>query len=265
MENLAGYETVYVETDGPLAWIVMNRPDKLNAINKQMQADIVAGLDLLRGRDEVAVVILKGAGDRAFCAGADLNEFAGRTPVDRWRYDKAHARRVFEEMERFPKPIISQAHGYAFGGGAELLLASDLRIAAADATIGLTEIRFGMIPGAGGTQRLARLVGEGQAMRLVLTGDTLSGKEAEAIGLVEMAPPRAELEETVATLALRIAGRAPIAVQAAKEAVRAAARSTLDGGLMHEIGLSCLCFGTEDKDEAIAAFFENREPAFKGR
>ncbi len=145
------------------------------------------------------------------------------------------------------------------------MLACDIRVASADSQIGLTEIRFGMIPGAGGTQRLARLVGEGQAMLLVLTGDIISGEEAAAIGLVERSVPPSELDATVKELASRIASRAPIAVEASKEAVRAAERSTLDGGLMHEISLSCLCFATEDKDEAVSAWFENRDPLLQGR
>ncbi len=258
-------ETTYLEADGPIATIVLNRPHKLNAMNKVMQADIIACLDVLRRDPEVRVVILRGAGERAFCAGADINDWKGTSAVDRWRYDKLHARRVFEEMEAFPKPIIAQIHGYAVGGGAELLLAADLRVAAADAVIGLTEIRFGMIPGAGGTQRLARLVGEGQAMRLVLTGDTIDGTEAARIGLVEFVTSAATLPALARQLAEKIASRAPIAIEACKEAIKAAARNTLQGGLMQEIALSTLCFATQDKEEAVAAFVEKRAPTFHGR
>jgi enoyl-CoA hydratase/carnithine racemase len=257
-------ETTYLEIEGAIATIVLNRPAKLNAMNKQMQADIIACLDHLRRNAAVRVVILCGEG-RAFCAGADINDWKGSSAVDRWRYDKLHARRVFEEMEAFPKPIIAQIHGHAVGGGAELILAADLRVAAHDATIGLTEIRFGMIPGAGGTQRLARLVGEGQAMRLVLLGDTVSGEEAARIGLVEFATTVADLATLVQTLAKKIAGRAPIAIEACKEAVKAAARNTLQSGLMHEVALSTLCFATDDKEEAVAAFLQKREPRFQGR
>jgi enoyl-CoA hydratase len=258
-------ETAYLETDGAIGTIVLNRPHKLNAMNKVMQADIISCLDVLRRDADIRVVIVRGAGDRALCAGADIDDWKGTSAVERWRYDKLHARRVFEEMENFPKPIIAQIHGFALGGGAELLLAADLRVAADDATIGLTEIRFGMIPGAGGTQRLARLVGEGQAMRLVLTGDTIDGTEAHRIGLVEFVTPASELTAFVQNLAARIAGRAPIAIEACKEAIKAAARNTLQGGLMHEIALSTLCFATQDKEEAVSAFAEKRPPTFHGR
>jgi enoyl-CoA hydratase/carnithine racemase len=264
MQKLLDLETTYSCKDGPIGWIVLNRPKKLNAMNKQMQADIIACLDAFRGDTEVRVVIVKGEG-RALCTGADINDWKGTTAVDRWRYDKLHPRRSFEEMEAFPKPIICQIHGYAVGGGGELLLAADIRIAAEDASIGLTELRFGMIPGAGGTQRLARLVGEGQAMRLVLTADPISGVEAREIGLIEIAVPAAELESRTLALAKSIARRAPIALEAAKELIKAASKNTLQGGLMHEIALSTLCFATEDKEEAVNAFTEKREPKFHAR
>ena len=265
MQTILDLETTYSRKDGAIGWIVLNRPKKLNAMNKQMQADIIACLDAFRADREVRVVIIKGEGDRALCAGADINDWKGTTAVERWRYDKLHARRSFEEMEAFPKPIICQIHGHAVGGGGELLLAADIRIAAEDAVIGLTELRFGMIPGAGGTQRLARLVGEGQAMRLVLTADPISGIEAGRIGLVEFVVPRAELEARTLALAQSIARRAPIALEAAKELIKAAAKNTLQGGLMHEIALSTLCFATEDKEEAVNAFMEKREPTFHAR
>jgi enoyl-CoA hydratase/carnithine racemase len=265
MIRVLDLETVYSQKDGAIGWIVLNRPKKLNAMNKQMQADIIACLDAFRGDQDVRVVIVKGEGDRALCAGADINDWKGTNAVDRWRYDKLHPRRSFEEMEAFPKPIIAQIHGHAVGGGGELILAADLRVAAEDAVIGLTELRFGMIPGAGGTQRLARLVGEGQAMRLVLTGDPISGVEAGRIGLVEFVVPLAELEDRTVALARQIARRAPIALEAAKELIKAASKNTMQGGLMHEIALSTLCFATEDKEEAVAAFMEKREPHFKAR
>lgn len=264
-DTVAEFETVYAEKDGQVGTIVLNRPAKLNAMNKTMQAEIIGCLDHFRRDTEVRAVILRGAGERAFCAGADIDDWQGADAVDRWRYDKFHARRAFEEMESFPKPIIAQVHGHAVGGGAELLLASDLRVAAASARIGLTEIRFGMIPGAGGTQRLARLVGEGQAMRLVLTGEVVDGAEAARIGLVEFVVPDDELAARTLSLARSIAAKAPIAIEAAKEAIKAAAKNTLQGGLMHEIALSTLCFATADKEEAVRAFRERREPVFRSR
>ena len=257
-------ETVYAAEQGHIGWIILNRPAKLNAMNKQMQADIIACLDHFRKKLDVRVVIIRGEG-RSFCAGADIGDWKGTNAVERWRYDKLHARRVFEEMETFPKPIIAQIHGHAVGGGAELFLAADIRVASRSAQLGLTEIRFGMIPGAGGTQRLARLVGEGQTMRLVLLGETIDGDEAARIRLVEFSVPDDELEGFALKIAAALSEKAPIAIEAAKEAIKAAAANTLQGGLMHEIALSTLCFATDDKEEAVRAFREKRKPVFHAR
>ena len=259
------YATLIVERRDPLVFVRLNRVDKLNTINFQMKADLLEVLDWLRGNRDVRVLIVAGAGDKAFCAGADVNEFKDRGPVDRWRYDWDFPRRIFEEIERYPKPVIAMIHGYALGGGAEIALACDLRIASEDAVLGLTEIRFGMIPGAGGTQRLARLVGEGKAMQLVLTGDHISARAAREMGLVEEVVPRAELETATVALAERIVRHSPIAVHVAKHAVREASRMPLESGLLYEVALSTLCFGTEDKEEAVAAFLERREPRYRGR
>ncbi len=164
------YSTLILERREPLAFIRLNRPDRLNTINRQMKDDLLAVLDLLRADVAVRALVIAGAGDKAFCAGADVNEFKDKGPVDRWRYDWDFPRRIFEEIERYVKPVIAMIHGYCVGGGAEIALACDLRVASEDADMGLTEIRFGMIPGAGGTQRLARLVGEGRAMKLASPG-----------------------------------------------------------------------------------------------
>jgi len=259
------YPTLILERREPLAFIRLNRPERLNTINRQMKDDLLAVLDLLRGDDTVRVLVIAGAGDQAFCAGADVNEFKGKGPLDRWRYDWDYPRRIFEEIERYGKPVIAMIHGYCVGGGAEIALACDLRLASEDAELGLTEIRFGMIPGAGGTQRLAQLVGEGRAMKLVLTGDRISGRVAKEIGLVEDVVPRAELEAATVALAERIVRHSPIAVRIAKHAVRTAARMPLEAGLQYEVALSTLCFATEDKEEAVRAFLERREPHYKGR
>ncbi len=263
--NIQNYSTVLLERREPLAFIRLNRPDKLNTINRQMKDDLLAVLDLLRTDTAVRALVIAGAGDKAFCAGADVNEFKDKGPVDRWRYDWDFPRRIFEEIERYAKPVIAMIHGYCVGGGAEIALACDLRVASEDADLGLTEIRFGMIPGAGGTQRLARLVGEGRAMKLVLTGERIPARAAREIGLVEEVVPRAELEAATVALAQRIVRHSPIAVQIAKHAVRNAARMPLEAGLQYEVALSTLCFATEDKEEAVRAFLERREPHYRGR
>lgn len=265
LQRVATLDTVYADKAESIGWIVLNRPEKLNAMTKAMQGDIIACLDHFRGDNEIRAVIIRGEGERAFCAGADIGDWTGANAVDRWRYDKLHARRVFEEMVSFPRPIIAAIRGYALGGGAELALAADIRVASNDCRFGLTEIKFGMIPGAGGTQRLARLIGEGMAMRLVLSGEILEGQSVADMGLVEYMVEPDEVFSKSRQLALEIAAKAPIAIEAGKELVKAAARNTMEGGLMHEIALSTLCFATRDKEEAIAAFREKRQPSFQAR
>lgn len=259
------YPTLILERRDALAFIRLNRVDKLNTINRQMKDDLLAVLDLLRRDRDVRVLVIAGAGPKAFCAGADVNEFKDKGPVDRWRYDWDFPRRIFEEIENYAKPVIAMIHGYCLGGGAEIALACDLRVASDDAEFGLTEIRFGMIPGAGGTQRLARLVGEGMAMRLVLTGDRIPAAFARQIGLVEEVVPRDQLEEATVALAGRMVQHSPFALQIAKHAVRSASRMPLESGLLYEVALSTLCFATEDKEEAVRAFLERREPRYRGR
>jgi enoyl-CoA hydratase/carnithine racemase len=263
--SIAEYATILVERRDPVVFLRLNRQERLNTINRQMKDDLLAVLDALRTDRESRVLIIAGAGPKAFCAGADVNEFTASGPVDRWRYDWDYPRRIFEEIEHYPKPVIAMIHGYCLGGGAEIALACDLRVASDDAELGLTEIRFGMIPGAGGTQRLVRFVGEGMAMRLVLTGDRISATVARQIGLVEEVVPRERLEAETLALAERITHHSPIAVQVAKHAVRSASRMPLESGLLYEVALSTLCFATEDKEEAVRAFLERREPHYRGR
>lgn len=259
------YATLRLERRDPLALVWLDRPEKLNAMNRQMKQDILAVLDTLRDEPDARALIIGSAVPRAFCAGADIAEFQSSDPVGRWQYERDQHRRIFEEIERFPKPVIAMIHGYAVGGGCELALACDLRVASEDAQIGLTELRFGMIPGAGGTQRLARLVGQGKAMQLVLTAEPVPARDAREIGLVEEVVPREQLEAVTVALAEKIVRHAPIATEAAKLALRNADRNTLEGGLQYEVALSTLCFATEDKEEAIRAFLEGREPRYTGR
>jgi len=174
-------------------------------------------------------------------------------------------RSLFTAIDTFPKPVIAMINGYCLGGGCELALACDIRIASENASFGQPEINLGIIPGGGGTQRLTRLVGEGKAMELILTGDIIDARTAYNIGLVNDVVPADQLETKTMDLANRIASKGPIALRLAKEAVRLASRSNLDEGLRREIDLFALCFATEDKDEGVKAFLEKRKPAFKGR
>ncbi len=257
------YEAILVERRGPVALITINRPEKRNALNIQTREEGAAALEELREDDSVRVVVFTGAGERAFVAGADISEFAGRTAIT--QRDVMLGRSLFTAIDTFPKPVIAMVNGYCLGGGCELALACDLRIASDTAVFGQPEINLGIIPGGGGTQRLTRLIGEGRAMEMILTGDTVDAQTALALGLVNMVVPTAELEAKTMELANRIAEKSPVALRLAKEAVKTAARSNLDEGLRREIDLFALCFSSEDKDEGVRAFLEKRKPEFKGR
>ncbi|HYX40295.1 MAG TPA: enoyl-CoA hydratase-related protein, partial [Pyrinomonadaceae bacterium] len=238
-------------------------PDKRNALNIKTREEGAAVFEELRADDSVRVVVITGAGDKAFIAGADIAEFAGRTAVT--QREVMTGRSLFTAIDSFPKPVIAMINGYCLGGGCELALACDLRIASERASFGQPEINLGIIPGGGGTQRLTHLVGEGKAMELILTGEIINAQAAHAIGLVNMVVPHEELEAKTLEIANRIAEKSPIALRLAKEAVKTAARSTLDEGLRREIDLFALCFSSEDKDEGVKAFLEKRKPEFKGR
>ena len=260
---MASYETLLVERRGRVAVITINRPDKMNALNIQTRGEGAAALEELREDDSVRVVVFTGAGDRAFIAGADIAEFAGRTAIT--QRDVMLGRSLFTAVDSFPKPIIAMVNGYCFGGGCELAMACDLRVASETAVFGQPEINLGIIPGGGGTQRLTRLVGETKAMELILTGDRIDAQTAFRLGLVNLVVPAADLEAKTMELAGRIAEKSPIALRLAKEAVRIASRSNLDEGLRREVDLFALCFSSEDKDEGVSAFLEKRKPEFKGR
>ncbi|HYY41316.1 MAG TPA: enoyl-CoA hydratase-related protein [Pyrinomonadaceae bacterium] len=257
------YETLLVEQRDRVATITINRPDKRNALNIKTRKEGAAALEELRADENVRVVIITGAGDKAFIAGADIAEFAGRTAVT--QRDVMTGRSLFTAIDTFPKPVIAMVNGYCLGGGCELAMACDLRIASERASFGQPEINLGIIPGGGGTQRLTHLVGEGKAMELILTGEIINAQAAHAIGLVNMVVPHEDLVAKTMELANRIAEKSPIALRLAKEAVKTAARSSLDEGLRREIDLFALCFSSADKDEGVQAFLEKRKPEFKGR
>jgi enoyl-CoA hydratase len=257
------YETLLFEKRDRVGIITINRPDKRNALNIKTREEGAALLDELRNDTSVAVVVITGAGDKAFIAGADIAEFAGRTAI--MQRDVMTARSLFTAIDTFPKPIIAMINGYCLGGGCELALACDIRIASETASFGQPEINLGIIPGGGGTQRLTRLVGEGKAMEMILTGEIIDAKSAYAIGLVNHIFPADQLQAKTIEIANRIAEKSPIALSLAKEAVKLASRSTLDEGLRREVDLFALCFSTEDKNEGVSAFLEKRKPEFKGK
>jgi enoyl-CoA hydratase len=207
-------------------------------------------------------MVITGAGDKAFVAGADIGEFEGRTPVDQWRVMKAPT--IFEAVERSPKPVVAAINGFCLGGGMELALACDIRVASVTAKFGQPEVNLGIIPGGGGTQRLPRIVGLGAALRLILTGELIGAGEALRLRLVEEVVEPGQLLERAIAIAETIAAKSPVAVAAAKEATRASASLPLDEGLKLETALFQLCFSSEDKKEGVRAFLEKRTANFSG-
>jgi enoyl-CoA hydratase len=257
------YETLLLERAGRVAIVTINRPDKRNALNIKTREEGAAVLEELSTDDSVGIVVFTGAGDKAFVAGADIAEFSGRTAIT--QREVMTGRSLFTAIDTFPKPVIAMINGYCLGGGCELALACDIRIASESASFGQPEINLGIIPGGGGTQRLTRLVGEGKAMELILTGEIIDAKTAFAIGLVNQVVPADQLKAKTMEIGNRIADKSPIALRLAKEAVKLASRSNLDEGLRREVDLFALCFSSEDKDEGVSAFLEKRKPVFKGK
>jgi enoyl-CoA hydratase len=257
------YETLLLSIEERVATIVVNRPEKRNALNAAVRRELVEALDALRDEPEVRVVVLTGAGDKAFIAGADIGEFAERTPLEQRAV--MEGRRVFDVIAAYPKPTIAMINGFALGGGCEVALACDLRIAARSARLGQPEIKLGILPGGGGTQRLPRLVGFGRAMRLILTGELIGAEEAERIGLVDLVVDDAELIARTGELARTLAGYSPVALKLAKDAVRATLEMPLSAGLAFERELFVTAFSSEDRVEGIRAFLEKRSPEFRGR
>jgi enoyl-CoA hydratase len=256
------YQNILLEVADRIAILTINRPDKRNALNQATRDEILGALDSLVSSD-ARVVVVTGAGDKAFIAGADIGEFEGRTALT--QRDVMKERRIFDAIEEFPKPVVAMINGFCLGGGMEFALACDIRIAANTAKLGQPEINLGIIPGGGGTQRLTRLVGEGKAMELILTGDLIDGAEAKGLGLVNDAVAPDRLRERVMDLAQKLAEKSPIALRMGKEAVKSASRMNLREGLERETDLFCLTFTSEDKAEGVRAFLEKRKADYKGR
>lgn len=256
-------QTVVTSIAGRVATVTINRPDQRNALNVATRAELIRAIDTLATDAEVRVMILTGAGDRAFVAGADIREFEGRTPVDQFKI--MSARSIYEAVEDLPKPVIAAINGYCLGGGCELAMACDIRIASDSARLGQPEVNLGILPGGGGTQRLPRLVGLGRALKLLYTGELVDAAEALRLGLVDEVVPADQLMVRAAALAETIATKSPVALRLIKEAARASQRTPLDEGLRHERTLFGLAFASADKAEGVKAFLEKRSPEFDGR
>jgi enoyl-CoA hydratase len=257
------FDTVLVAISERVATLTINRPEKRNALSAAVRRDLIAALDELRHEDEVRVIVFTGAGDRAFIAGADIAEFAERTPLEQRLV--MEGRRVFDEIAAYPKPTIAMVNGFALGGGCELAMACDFRVAGRSARFGQPEIRLGLIPGGGGTQRLPRLVGAGRALRMILTGEIIDAEEAHRIGLADVLVDDAALLETTLELARGIALHSPVAMRLAKAAVAAAWEAPLGAALAFERELFITAFASDDRREGITAFMEKRPPEFRGR
>ena len=241
----------------------INRPDKRNALDSATRAQLLLAIDWAHASESVRVIVITGVGEKAFVAGADVSEFATRTVLE--QRATMEGRRVFDALAQCPKPVIAMINGYCLGGGLELAMAADIRIAATEATLGQPEINLAIIPGGGGTQRLPRLVGLGAAMRMVLSGAGIDATEALRLGLVDEVVPRAALESRTLELCGQMAKHSPIAIRLAKEALRASMELPLDQGLARERELFCLAFSSADRVEGVSAFLAKRPPAFTGR
>jgi enoyl-CoA hydratase len=260
---MASEQVVLKEIDGHVATLTINRPDKLNALNIETRREMVKALAEMAGNDDVRVVIITGAGDKAFVAGADIAEFEGRSPVDQFRV--MTETNMFLAIDEFPKPTIAAINGFCLGGGCETAMACDIRIASEKAKLGQPEINLGLLPGGGGTQRLPRLVGLGAAFKLLYTGDFIKADEALRIGLVDEVVPAETIRERAKELAEAIAAKSPVALRYIKQAVRASVRTPLDEGLKQELSLFALVFASEDMTEGVDAFLNKRTPTFTGR
>ena len=258
------YSTIRFATAEHVATVTLDRPDVHNAMNNTMREELLDAFTRLVKDDDVRVILVTGAGERAFSAGADIREFV--EPLVPTTFRESRRRIDFRQvMDRCPQPIIAAIRGYAFGGGLELALACDMRVAADDAQLGLTEINLAIIPGGGGTQRLPRLVGRGKALEMILTGARIPAAEALRIGLVERVVPAADLLAEAAKLARTIADKAPVALRYAKESVVKGLELPLADGIRLEGDLSTLLRTTEDRLEGAKAFLEKRKPRWSGR
>src|SRR5712692_4605425 len=257
-------ENLLYEKKGAIAYVTLNRPKVLNALNQGTWENLRTAFEDARDDAAVRGVILTGAGDKAFIAGADISELAQVTAVEAEK-SSTYGQEVLNLVENLGKPVIAAVNGFALGGGCETAMACTIRVASENAKFGQPEVTLGIIPGGGGTQRLPRLVGKGRALQLILSGGMISAQEAYRIGLVNEVVPAADLITRVEAILHQIFANAPIAVQYSLEAVHKGLETSQDEGLALEASLFGLCAGTEDKKEGTQAFLQKRAPQFQGR
>ena len=258
------YENVRTERRGNIFVITIDRPKVLNALNAKTVEEIGQAFAEVRDDDAIRCVIVTGAGEKAFVAGADINELAKMTPIV-GKFTSEQGQNVFLMIERFPKPVIAAINGFALGGGCELALACHMRIASEKAQLGLPEVSLGIIPGYGGTQRMVRLLGKGKAFELICSGERIGAADAEKIGLVNKVVPGDQLMAAAEELGNKIATKSPVAVRAAIEAINSGSDMALEEGQVLEATLFGLLCATEDMKEGMKAFLEKRAPDFPGR
>ena len=258
------FDNLLIERDGPVAILTINRPKVLNALNTQTLDELRRALMELGNDASVRAIVLTGAGDKAFVAGADINELAVQSPTG-GREMAMRGQHIFDSIERMGKPVIAAINGYALGGGCELAMACTIRLAADTAKLGQPEINLGIVPGYAGTQRLPRLVGKGRALELLLTGDQITAQEAHRIGLVNRVVAAADLMKEARALASTLAAKAPIAIRYILDAVQAGLEMPFPEAQTLEATLFGLVASTEDMREGTKAFLEKRRAAFQGR
>jgi len=258
------FKNVLFEKVEGIATIVINRPEKRNALNKATRLELLEIMEEIRTDTNLRVAILTGAGDKAFISGSDINELKEMTPIDMYNFTTTLAQQLYTDFGNIDIPVIAMINGLCIGGGCEIAMACDIRIAADTAKFAQPEVMIGIIPGSGATQRLPRLVGMGKAKELIYTGNMIDAKEAERIGLINRAVPPDRLKDEVWNLARNIAEKSPVIIRMAKKALNRSFESTLDMGLAYEAMAECLCFTTDDRKEGMSAFFEKRKPKFSG-
>lgn len=258
------FENIIFEIDGSIATLTINRPEKRNAVNNATIDEMDQALEMVEKKPDLRVLIVTGAGEKAFVAGADISELDKRDTI-LGRTDTKRRQSVYTRIEQLEIPSIAAINGFALGTGLEIALACTFRIASTKAKMGQPEVKLGIIPGAGGTQRLPRVVGMSRAMEMILTGDIITADQALAMGLIIRIAEPDDLMQEVEKLAKTIILRPKLAIQYAKEAVSKFSEGSLEDGLARESYLHALSCGTEDKKEGVKSFLEKRDPVFKGR
>lgn len=256
------YQNLLLEKENQIGMIKINRPEVRNALNNQTVAEILSALKELETDKDIGVIVFTGVGDKAFAAGADINQLTTRTSIE--ALNAGSMSEVYRRIENCKKATIAAINGFALGGGCELAMSCDIRLASDHAKFGLPELNLSVIPGAGGTQRLTRIIGKGRAMNMILTGEFISASEAKTIGLVSDVVPQEQLMDAVREKAQKIVAKGPLAVQMAKLVVHRGFEVDMDTGLLLETLAQAFLYGTNDKVEGTKAFLEKRQAAFSG-